>query len=242
MAQTQKAPIKAEDLRLRVRATTPKNLLGIRDLALLLVGFTGAFRRSELVALDVANLSFSKERVLINLRHSKTDQEGKPHSFCPSGGGVLQRSPSNSTWRNHWDVEVNRFLMTQAAKALLATNSGRIIRNHNQSKAPAHRDVAGEATSDMSVIYKWMADDALTGLSFFIESPAVLVIDVEHKNKKPGIAGPDGLAAWDAICAQFGIQESRYGLTGTPNGGKHVYMRLPPGRATCFERLLLARY
>jgi integrase len=43
---------------------------------LLLIGFAGAFRRSELVALDVADLKFQEEGLLITLRRSKTDQEG----------------------------------------------------------------------------------------------------------------------------------------------------------------------
>jgi len=46
-----------------------------RDIALLLVGFFGAFRRSELVALTVKDLSWEPEGVLIRLRKSKTDQE-----------------------------------------------------------------------------------------------------------------------------------------------------------------------
>jgi len=48
-----------------------------RDEALLLVGFAGAFRRSELVALEVADLRFTPEGMLIHVRHSKTDQEGE---------------------------------------------------------------------------------------------------------------------------------------------------------------------
>jgi integrase len=46
-----------------------------RDRALLLVGFFGAFRRSELVAITVENISWESEGVLISLPKSKTDQE-----------------------------------------------------------------------------------------------------------------------------------------------------------------------
>jgi integrase len=49
----------------------------LRDRALLLVGFAAALRRSELVALDVADLAFEKEGVVLTLRRAKTDQEGK---------------------------------------------------------------------------------------------------------------------------------------------------------------------
>lgn len=48
---------------------------GMRDRALLLLGFAAALRRSELVSLDVEDLSFVKEGLLVRLRKSKTDQE-----------------------------------------------------------------------------------------------------------------------------------------------------------------------
>ena len=51
-------------------------LIGIRDKALLLIGFAGAFRRSELVALKVEDVRFVSEGVLIHVRRSKTDQNG----------------------------------------------------------------------------------------------------------------------------------------------------------------------
>jgi site-specific recombinase XerD len=65
---------------------------GLRDRALLLLGFAGAFRRSELVALTVDDLQFVDQGLIVRLRRSKTDQEGQgrnvaiPHargSACP---------------------------------------------------------------------------------------------------------------------------------------------------------------
>jgi site-specific recombinase XerD len=75
-AQTGKAPTMTEDIREMVE-TLPENLLGERDAALLLLGFAGAFRRSELVSLDVEDLAFTKEGLKVTLRKSKTDQEGQ---------------------------------------------------------------------------------------------------------------------------------------------------------------------
>ena len=54
----------------------PPTLAGVRDRALILVGFAGAFRRAELVALDVADLDWQTDGVRITVRSSKTDQEG----------------------------------------------------------------------------------------------------------------------------------------------------------------------
>jgi integrase len=45
----------------------------LRDRAIVLLGFTGAFRRSELVSLDRADLEFVAEGVVVTLGHSKTD-------------------------------------------------------------------------------------------------------------------------------------------------------------------------
>lgn len=74
VAQVAKAAILIDDLR-RMMEFLPSDLLGVR--ALLLVGFAGAFRRSELVSLDVEDLEFRGEGLVVSLRRSKTDQEGE---------------------------------------------------------------------------------------------------------------------------------------------------------------------
>jgi len=61
----------------RMISTLPDTLIGTRDKALLLLGFAGALRRSELVALDVEDVTFEGRGMIITLRHSKTDQEGQ---------------------------------------------------------------------------------------------------------------------------------------------------------------------
>lgn len=48
-----------------------------RDKALLLIGFAGAFRRSELVGLDVADIEHVRQGTVITLKRSKVDQEGR---------------------------------------------------------------------------------------------------------------------------------------------------------------------
>jgi site-specific recombinase XerD len=75
-APNQVAPIRAEELRAMV-TTLPDNLLGLRDRALLLLGFAGAFRRSELVGLNVEDVETTAEGLRVTLARSKTDQEGE---------------------------------------------------------------------------------------------------------------------------------------------------------------------
>jgi integrase len=91
-APAQKAPALTADL-VRMLDTLPATLLGTRDAALLLVGFAGAFRRSELVALDVADLAFSTEGLTVTIRRSKTDQEGQGRKVAIPYGSNPQTCP-----------------------------------------------------------------------------------------------------------------------------------------------------
>jgi integrase len=75
VAQAGKAPILTADVAAMV-AHLPDKLLGVRDRALLLIGFAGAFRRSELVALDIEDIEFREDGLKVTIRKSKTDQEG----------------------------------------------------------------------------------------------------------------------------------------------------------------------
>jgi integrase len=60
------------------------SLLGLRDRAMLLTGFWGAMRRSEIAALTVANLSDHPDGITITLTHSKTNQHGAAeHMILP---------------------------------------------------------------------------------------------------------------------------------------------------------------
>ena len=73
-AQPGKEPLFTVDLR-KMIAALPANLLGARDRALLVMGFAGGFRRSELAALDVADVAETDDGLVLSLRRSKTDQE-----------------------------------------------------------------------------------------------------------------------------------------------------------------------
>jgi integrase len=74
VAQKCKDPLLLNDI-CRLLAACPKNMLGLRDRALILIGFAGAFRRSELCAMAISDLSFSDSGVVINIPRSKADQE-----------------------------------------------------------------------------------------------------------------------------------------------------------------------
>lgn len=90
-AQKQAKPLVREDL-FRVLDAIQEDVKGVRDRALLLVGFAAGFRRSELVGLDVDDVESVRQGVVLHLRRSKTDQEGVGRkvgvpfgrtSYCP---------------------------------------------------------------------------------------------------------------------------------------------------------------
>jgi integrase len=74
-------------------AALPPGSIGIRDRALLLVGFAGAFRRSELVGLNREDVEFVSEGLVTTLRRSKTDQEGHGRKVAVPFGSNLETCP-----------------------------------------------------------------------------------------------------------------------------------------------------
>ena len=76
VAPTRKTPIRASNLHRAVEAL-PDDMKGLRDKALLLLGYVGALRRSELVAINAEDIGFVDRGIRLTLRRSKTDQEGR---------------------------------------------------------------------------------------------------------------------------------------------------------------------
>ena len=78
--QKAKKPILINDLKIIIDVIDKdaiKENRKLRDKALILVGFAGGFRRSELVALELEDIEFVREGVKIFVRRSKTDQSGE---------------------------------------------------------------------------------------------------------------------------------------------------------------------
>lgn len=76
VAPTKKVALTIDEIRKAV-AVLGDDLRGKRDRAMLLAGYFGAFRRSELVALTAAQLRFEREQTRVTISKSKTDQEGR---------------------------------------------------------------------------------------------------------------------------------------------------------------------
>jgi len=78
--QKGKKPLLINDLKLLINVIDKNNneeIMRTRDRSIILIGFSGGFRRNEIVSLDYDDLDFVSEGLKINLKRSKTDQFGE---------------------------------------------------------------------------------------------------------------------------------------------------------------------
>jgi integrase len=131
VAQSGKRPLLTADIRKKL-AGLPGGLLGIRDRALLLVGFAGGFRRSELAALNAADISETDDGMLVNLRFSKTDPEGRGRKVALPHGSSTETCP----------VSALRVWMERAAITAGPVFRG-VDRHGNVGRKGLHKDSIG---------------------------------------------------------------------------------------------------
>ena len=94
--QKGKKPILINDLKKLINVIDEgkyKEIKKLRDRSIILIGFSGGFRRNEIVSLDYDDLDFVEEGLKIQIRRSKTDQFGEGlvkalpyfdnHQYCP---------------------------------------------------------------------------------------------------------------------------------------------------------------
>ena len=78
--QKGKKPILINDLKLIIDVIDQEkneDIKKLRDRSIILIGFSGGFRRNEIVALDYEDLDFVSEGLKIDIKRSKTDQFGE---------------------------------------------------------------------------------------------------------------------------------------------------------------------
>jgi integrase len=140
VAQRQAAPILKDQLHAMVEAVG-QSKKGQRDAALLLVGFAAALRRSELVGLEVRDVAFTVEGLVITLRRSKTDQTGEGRKVPVSYSGTVAVCPVRAlrAWLDTAGIvegplfrEVNRHGQVQAA-ALTGRSVSRLVKDAAQA-------------------------------------------------------------------------------------------------------------
>jgi site-specific recombinase XerD len=97
-APRKKSPATAERI-IAMALGTGDGLKGLRDRALLLLGFAGAFRRSELVALDCEDLEECETGLRVLIRRGKTDQEGQGAAIGIVRGSIACPVAAVRAWR-----------------------------------------------------------------------------------------------------------------------------------------------
>ena len=159
-AAVQKAPALTADIRAMVEATDA-GLIGARDRAIILLGFAGAFRRAEIVGLDVSDLAFGRDGLTVTLRRSKTDQDGQGRKIGVPYGSNPDTCPVRTlqTWleragitdgpvfrslNRHGRIQPGRLSPVDVARVVkkLALRAGL-----DPSKYAGHSLRAGHATS-----------------------------------------------------------------------------------------------
>jgi integrase len=133
-APRQKAPATAETI-VAMLQHVPAGLAGKRDRALLVLGFSGALRRSELVALDVVDLTPDRDGLRLRIRHSKTDQERLGHEIAIPHGRHLRPVEAMEDWLQSAGIEdgpvfrpVSRSGRVRGAERLTAKSVGTIVK------------------------------------------------------------------------------------------------------------------
>ena len=129
--QHPKQPLFTEQLRL-MSERLPAGLIGLRDRALLLTGFAGGLRRSELAGVCVNDVTETKEGLVIAVRRSKTDQEGQGRQVAIPYGSAPETCPVRA-WRA-W---------REAAGLTDGPLFRRVDRNGQVSGRALHRDSVG---------------------------------------------------------------------------------------------------
>lgn len=122
------APLSLEQIREMVMlCKADKNIVrGVRDKAIFLLGFSGGFRRSEMVALDWEDVKEVVEGLEITVKRSKTDQEGRGEVVRCHRGRVPVTCP---------------LLALKEWQAIAKTNSGKVFRRLSKTGkllAPLH--------------------------------------------------------------------------------------------------------
>jgi integrase len=79
-----------DELRQIIQVIPQNTLIGVRNRALLVIGWAGALRRSELVGLNSEDVSKTRDGLILHLNRSKTDQKGEGQEIAlPYGSNPL---------------------------------------------------------------------------------------------------------------------------------------------------------
>ena len=160
------ALVKDDLLEIMVHLERQRPMKASRDKALLLVGFSGALRRSELVALQYEDITCFESGVELLIRHSKTDQEGAGRTvFIPHARGSRCPVKALMSWLSLAGIKrgpifrlINRYdrvgerALTPQSVALVVKASVRMVASDQAAqKVAGHSLRAGYCTEAATV-------------------------------------------------------------------------------------------
>jgi len=91
----------------------PSTPIGKRDAAILALGFAAALRRSEICALTLKDVEMlGNDRLMIHIRRSKTDQEGRGQSVAVPNGKTIKPITRLQEWINTSNIESGSLFQT----------------------------------------------------------------------------------------------------------------------------------
>jgi integrase len=163
------ALVKDDLLEMMVHIERQRPMKAARDKALLLVGFSGAFRRSELVALRYEDITYFEGGVELLIRRSKTDQEGAGRTvFIPHARGIRCPSKALTNWLSLARIvsgflfrAINRYDQVVGDKALTPQSVALIVKSSFRMLAG---DEAAKCVSGHSLRAGYCTEAAMAGL------------------------------------------------------------------------------
>ena len=165
--QISKKPLLINDLKLIIDVINEekKEIKKYQDKALILIGFAGGFRRSELVGLDYEDIDFVMEGVKITIKKSKTDQTGigmikaipyfENQDYCP----VL----SLKEWINLSKIKNGKIFKISDKSVALKIKKYALLAGLNHHKYAGHSLRSGFATSTAEIGADERSIMAMTG-------------------------------------------------------------------------------
>jgi site-specific recombinase XerD len=158
------------DLVLGAVATNDGSLRALRDRAIVLLGFGGAFRRSELVAIDVADLQFCDSGLRVQIRRSKTDQSAEGVTIAVAAGSIACPAQAVRDWLEAANITtgavfrrvVNRRNQRVTDRRLAARNIASVVKQCARRLGLVEADFAAH-----SLRAGWLTSAAARGASVF---------------------------------------------------------------------------
>ena len=150
--QKAKKPILINDLKLIIKAIDQyekKEFKKIRNKSLILIGFSGGFRRSELVNIEYEDLEFVNEGLKIFIKRSKTDQSGEGSLKAIPYFNNLEFCPVNKLkdWINYNNIKDGKIFSISDKSVALILKKYALLAGLDPNKYGGHSLRSGFATA-----------------------------------------------------------------------------------------------